>query len=308
MANAVNTSGDEVKKLDVIANNVFLNAFRTTGRAGIIVTEEEDTPIAVDAVVSSRGGSGYICTFDPIDGSSNLDACVTSGAIFGIYNPNEACKLADVDMGDADAVLDECLTSVQQSGESLAAAGYCMFSASAVFMLTVKNGVFGFTLDGQCGEFLLTHANVKIPEPGNGGQTIVSANLGNVTLWDPKLAGYLDTLYESGAAEAAGLTLDKPYSYRYIGALVGDFHRTLLYGGIWLYPPDSKAPEGKARLLYEVAPIALIAEEAGGLAVHGDKAEARVLDVVPKSTHQKFPMFVGSKPEVNRLQTYLAAE
>jgi len=301
-AGTENASGDEVKKLDVLANEVFVNTLRSTGRTGIIVTEEEEQPVAIDVV----SGGDYIATFDPIDGSSNLDAAVTSGAIFGVYHPNEQCKV-DASMDD---VLEQCLTAVQQSGEALAASGYCMFSASAVFMITVGNGVYGFTLDETCGEFILTHEKLKIPEMGQGGQAIVSCNLGNTPLWDPKLAKYVDTLYSAEGAAAAGLDLkhnkDKPYSYRYIGALVGDFHRTLLYGGIWLYPPDSKAPEGKARLLYEVAPIGMIAEQAGGMATFGDKAEKRVLDVVPKKVHQKHPMFVGSKGEVERLQKFLA--
>ena len=163
-----------------------------------------------------------------------------------------------------------------------------------MLVVTVRRGVYGFTLDRECGEFVLSHENLKIPDPG---QKLYSGNLGNIMLWAPELRAYVARL-QSG---------DKPHSYRYIGALVGDFHRTLLYGGIWLYPADTKAPSGKARLLYEVAPMSLIAEQAGGIAVCGADAQQRVLDIVPATLHQKSPLFVGSASEVRALQSHLAA-
>ena len=143
---------------------------------------------------------------------------------------------------------------------------------------------------------MLSHDDVKIPNPG---QRIYSGNLGNIDLWAPELKAYVEHLTEGGPDGG------KPWTYRYIGALVGDFHRTLLYGGIWLYPPDSNAPRGKARLLYEVAPMGWLAEQAGGLATYGPMATDRVLTVVPQTIHQKSPMFVGSKQAVIGLQTFL---
>jgi fructose-1,6-bisphosphatase I len=316
-----NASGDAQKKLDVVANDVFAAAVRDCGRSGIIVSEEEEAPIAVQESVAG----GYIACFDPIDGSSNIDAAVPTGSIFGIYTPGE-CEVGAEDAPQE--VLRKCALNVRKAGTELVAAGYCMYSSSTVLVLTLGAGVAGFTLDAAMGEFVLSHPVIRIPDPG---QRIFSGNAGNAALWAPPLRAYLDTLY---APPEGG----KPYSYRYIGALVGDFHRTLLYGGIWLvrprgrrarapcaqwalltrlgcaagllsaqYPPDAKAPAGKARLLYEVAPMALLAEQAGGLATWGATAEDRVLDVVPQSVHQRSPMFVGGASEVRRLQAFLKA-
>lgn len=292
VADSTNASGDEQKKLDLVANDVFCRCVADSGRTGIVVTEEEDTPIAVESTSEGQ----YIVCFDPIDGSSNIDACVTTGSIFAIYSSEQdSCKVDWGTDGDEE-ILEKCLTNVRKSGKELVAAGYCMYSSSTVFMLTVGDGVYGFTLDsGNTGEFILSHDNIKIPEPGAGGQKIYSGNNGNVELWAPELKEYVEHLQREG------------HSYRYIGALVGDFHRTLLYGGVWLYPPDSKAPQGKARLLYEVAPMSMIAEQAGGMSTWGPKAADRVLEVVPETVHQKSPMFVGSTGEIKRLQEFLAS-
>lgn len=291
LAGDANASGDEQKKLDIIANDVFCAAVRDSGRTSILVSEEEESAVALEAV----GGGDYIVCFDPIDGSSNIDAAVPTGSIFGIYSPGE-CKFEADD--SPETILNSCLLNTRKSGNELVSAGYCMYSSSTVLVLTVRNGVYGFTLDSTTGEFMLSHDNLKIPDPG---QKIYSGNLGNTGLWAPELREYVDVLQDP--ANNGG----KPYSYRYIGALVGDFHRTLLYGGIWLYPADTKAPNGKARLLYEVAPMSLIAEEAGGLATFGPLATSRVLDVIPQTVHQKSPLFVGSASEVRKLQAHLAA-
>ena len=212
---------------------------------------------------------------------------MTTGSIFGIYSAGE-CAIDPAD--SPEQALEKCMLNTRRSGEELVAAGYCMYSSSCVLVLTVGDGVYGFTLDREIGEFLLSHDNLRIPE----ANAMYSCNLGNTALWAPQLAEYAAELQRQN------------YTYRYIGALVGDFHRTLLYGGLWLYPPDSKAPEGKARLLYEVAPIGMLAEQAGGMATYGDRAEKRVLDAVPTSTHQKHPMFVGSPREVEKLQQFLS--
>lgn len=191
--------------------------------------------------------------------------------------------------------LDKCVIDVRRSGHDLVAAGYCMFSSSTVLVLTLRTGVWGFTLDRDIGEFVVSHPNMKIPDPG---ARIVSGNAGNVDKWQPKALGaFFRSLQDS----------HPPWSYRYVGALVADFHRTLCYGGLWLYPPDAGSPSGKARLLYEVAPMALLAEEAGGMATCGADAARRVLDVVPASPHQRSPMFVGGAGDVRALQAFLAA-
>jgi len=288
-AGGSNASGDEQKKLDVIANDVFVETLRACGRASVIVTEEEDTPIAVERA------SGYIVTFDPIDGSSNIDACVTTGSIFGVYAPG-ACEIKDTD--SAEETLANCLTNSLQSGEALVAAGYCMYSSSCVFVLTTGDGVAQYDFDENVGEFVCSKERVTIPD-GDKMQRIYSGNNGNVNLWAPELKDYVAHLQKGGSDGG------KPWTYRYIGALIGDFHRTLLYGGIWLYPPDTSAPNGKARLLYEIAPISMIAEQACGMSTRGPKANESVLDVVPKHIHEKSPMFVGSKSAVQDLQEFL---
>lgn len=285
-----NASGDEQKKLDVLANDVFVETLRASGRAATIVTEEEETPIAVE-----RSEGGYIVTFDPIDGSSNIDACVATGSIFGVYAPGE-CALEASD--SAEDALRKCVANSLQSGESLVAAGYCMYSSSAVFVLTTGDGVYQFDYDENVGDFVMSKERMKIPD-GKQMQRIYSGNNGNVDLWAPELRDYITHLQNGGSDKG------KPWSYRYIGALVGDFHRTLSYGGIWLYPPDSKAKEGKARLLYEIAPCSMIAEQAGGMSMRGKMADERVLEVVPNGIHQKSPMFIGSASAVKDLQEFL---
>jgi fructose-1,6-bisphosphatase I len=290
-AGGSNASGDEQKKLDVIANDVFVETLSACGRAGVIVTEEEDVPIAVERV----SGSGYIVTFDPIDGSSNLDACVTTGSIFGVYAPGE-CEIKETDTPEQ--TLENCLTNARQSGEALVAAGYCMYSSSCVFVLTVGDGVYQFDYDVASGEFLMTRERMQIPD-GKDMQRIYSCNNGNVNLWAPELKEFVEHLQDGGSDGG------KPWSYRYIGALVADAHRTLSYGGIWLYPGDSNAPEGKARLLYEIAPVSMLAEQAGGISMRGAKADERVLEVTPEHIHQKSPMFVGSASAVRSLQEFL---
>eukprot|EP00899_Mesostigma_viride_P006048 jgi/Mesvir1/15444/Mv06627-RA.1 len=288
MAGGVNESGDDVKKLDIISNDVFAHCLSASGRTGILVSEEQEAPVALQATAGD-----YIVCFDPIDGSSNIDAAVTTGSIFGIYTPGD-CAIGEND--SAEDVVKKCLANVRKAGNELVAAGYCMYSSSTILVLTLGKGVYGFTLDPSLGEFVLTHNNIRIPDPG---QRIYSANEGNGILWAPEMIEYIDTLKSPKDG--------KPYSLRYIGALVGDFHRTLLYGG---YGGCSthRAPEGKARLLYEVAPMAMLAEQAGGLATWGVMADQRVLDVVPTTVHQRSPMYVGSASEVRKLQAFLKAK
>ncbi|KAM0947519.1 putative fructose-bisphosphatase [Dioscorea sansibarensis] len=286
---AMNVQGEDQKKLDVVSNEVFSNCLRSSGRTGIIASEEEDVPVAVEESYSGN----YIVVFDPLDGSSNIDAAVSTGSIFGIYSPNDECL---ADLGDDANLLDQveqrCVVSVCQPGSNLLAAGYCMYSSSVIFVLTVGNGVYVFTLDPMYGEFVLTQEQVKIPKAGK----IYAFNEGNYRLWDDKLKAYIDSLKDPG-------TNGKPYSARYIGSLVGDFHRTLLYGGIYGYPRDKKSKNGKLRLLYECAPMSFIVEQAGG---KGSDGHQRILNIKPQEIHQRVPLFIGSVEEVDKLEKFLA--
>ncbi|KAI3893804.1 hypothetical protein MKW92_040294 [Papaver armeniacum] len=286
---AVNIQGEDQKKLDVISNEVFSSCLRSSGRTGIIASEEEDVPVAVEESYSGN----YIVVFDPLDGSSNIDAAVSTGSIFGIYHPNDECL---ADFGDDVSALDpekqKCIVSVCQPGTNLLAAGYCMYSSSVIFVLSVGKGVYSFTLDPMYGEFVLTQEKVQIPK----SRKIYSFNEGNYQMWDDKLKKYIDDLK---------IPDPKPYSARYIGSLVGDFHRTLLYGGIYGYPRDSMSKNGKLRLLYECAPMSYLAEQAGG---KGSDGHQRVLDIQPTEIHQRVPLYIGSVDEVDKLEKYLAAE
>eukprot|EP00894_Picocystis_sp_ML_P000806 jgi/Pico_ML_1/51323/g2377.t1 len=284
LAGETNVQGEDQKKLDVVSNDVFCNCLRASGRTGIIASEEEDTPVAVEDTYSGN----YIVVFDPLDGSSNIDAGISTGSIWGIYEPTAECRM---DANDADELVQNCIVNVCQPGSGLLGAGYCMYSSSTVLVLSIGAGVFGFTLDPQIGEFVLTHNNVKIPEEGK----IYSFNEGNYASWDKGLQDYMAEL----KAPADG---SKPYSARYIGSLVGDFHRTLLYGGIYGYPGDKRNPNGKLRLLYECAPMSFIAEQAGG---KGSTGQGPVLNVCPEQVHQRVPLFVGSKKEVEKLESFL---
>ncbi|KAI3443075.1 D-fructose-1 [Psidium guajava] len=285
---AVNVQGEDQKKLDVISNEVFSNCLKSSGRTGIIASEEEDVPVAVEESYSGN----YIVVFDPLDGSSNIDAAVSTGSIFGIYSPNDEC-LADIgDDDNLDKAEQRCVVNVCQPGSNLLASGYCMYSSSVIFVLTIGKGVYAFTLDPMYGEFLLTQENIQIPKAGK----IYSFNEGNYQLWDDKLKKYMDDLKDPGPT-------GKPYSARYIGSLVGDFHRTLLYGGIYGYPRDKKSKNGKLRLLYECAPMSFIAEQAGG---KGSDGHQRVLDIQPVEIHQRVPLYIGSVEEVEKLEKYLA--
>jgi fructose-1,6-bisphosphatase I len=286
LAGETNVQGEDQKKLDVISNEVFSNCLRQCGRTGIIASEEEDQPVAVEETFSGE----YVVVFDPLDGSSNIDAGISVGSIFGVYEPSPECRIEDMD--DPEAMMQKCVLNVCQAGNELLCAGYTLYSSSTILVLTVGKGVYGFTLDPLIGEFVLSHPDIKIPEKGK----IYSFNEGNYQSWSKEQQAYIDSLKDS--SQWGG----KPYSSRYIGSLVGDFHRTLLYGGIYGYPGDAKNPNGKLRLLYECAPMSMICEQAGGA---GSTGFQRVLDIVPTKVHERQPLFVGSKWEVEYLESVL---
>eukprot|EP01025_Chloroclados_australasicus_P027762 TRINITY_DN27479_c0_g1_i2.p2 TRINITY_DN27479_c0_g1~~TRINITY_DN27479_c0_g1_i2.p2 ORF type:complete len:278 (-),score=35.25 TRINITY_DN27479_c0_g1_i2:150-983(-) len=194
-------------------------------------------------------------------------------------------------MDDPSQMMQNCVLNVCQPGNRLLSAGYVLYSSSTMLVLTIGEGVYGFTLDPLIGEFVMSHPDIKVPEEGK----IYSFNEGNYQLWSDEVKAYIDSLKQP---EKWG---GKPYSARYIGSLVGDFHRTLLYGGIYGYPGDSKNANGKLRLLYECAPMSYIAEQAGGA---GSTGLQRVMDVEPEKVHQRVPLFVGSKKEVEYLESF----
>lgn len=277
---SVNIQGEEQKKLDVLSNEVLKNALRFSGKMGVIASEEEDEPVMVDEVYSGN----YVAVFDPLDGSSNIDAGIATGTIFGIFAQNSGCLAQDWETSIDEQALN-CLYNTMQPGANLVAAGYCMYSSSCMMVLTTGDGVNGFTLDPQIGEFVLTHADMKIPDRG----TIYSFNEANSPQWDPVLREYVEKL-KNGTGPSK-----KSFSSRYIGSLVADVHRTILYGGVFGYPSDAKNPSGKLRLLYECAPMSFLVEQAGGMATTGRE---RVMDIIPDAVHQRMPLIIGSKADV----------
>ena len=292
LAGEQNVQGEDQKKLDVISNDIFSDCLKNCGRTGTIASEEEDIPVAIDQTYSGD----YVVCFDPLDGSSNIDAGISVGSIFGIFEPNEECNLEgksivteSTDGDDLDISQQEALLHCCRPGKDLLSAGYVMYSSSTVLVLTVGDGVYGFTLDTLIGDFVLSHDNIKIPESGK----IYSFNEGNLKGWSDGLKDYMDFVKEG----------DKPYSSRYIGSLVGDFHRTMLYGGVYGYPGDVRNVNGKLRLLYECAPMSYLAEQAGG---KGSTGTGRVLDIVPDQVHQRCPLFIGSTKEVEIIEKYLS--
>eukprot|EP01117_Protostelium_nocturnum_P019458 TRINITY_DN844_c0_g1_i1.p1 TRINITY_DN844_c0_g1~~TRINITY_DN844_c0_g1_i1.p1 ORF type:complete len:343 (+),score=138.82 TRINITY_DN844_c0_g1_i1:140-1168(+) len=269
LSGTINVHGEEVKKLDLIANDAFKEALVSCEQVAVMASEEEEECVIVD----EQNAGKYILTFDPLDGSSNIDANVSVGSIFGIYSKKSEGKTGHTS---------DCL----QAGRELVASGYSIYGSAIILVLSMGVGVNGFTFDPSLGEFVLSHPDIKIPEKG----AIYSVNEGNSSYW-PK-ATYEYVQFCKSEDKATG---KKPYSARYIGSMVADVHRTLLYGGIFMYPADSKSPNGKLRYLYEVAPLSYIVEKAGGLATTGTQ---RCLDIVPDKVHLRVPVFMGSKQQV----------
>jgi len=271
LAGSSNMTGDDQKKLDVIGNDIFIAAMKSCGRVRILVSEEEDEAIAFDEHPNAR----YAVVCDPIDGSSNLDAGVSVGTIFGIFLLPEDAKGTKEDL--------------LKPGTELVASGFTMYGASAQLVLTMKGGtVNGFTMDNALGEFILTHPDMRVPRK----RAIYSVNEGNSLYWTDPIKEYVNSLKYP---EEGG----KPYSARYIGSMVADAYRTLLYGGIFAYPADKKSPKGKLRILYECAPMALVFENAGGQAI--DSNMKRMLEVVPEHIHDRSGIFMGSYDEVQKV-------
>jgi len=271
-----NVQGEIQQKLDVYANEVLLHCLSVRESIGILASEENERPLTVHY---DSPNANYAVIFDPLDGSSNIDVNVSVGTTFSILRRPEDAALADVE----DWVL--------QPGSAQIAAGYVVYGSSTILVYSVGNGVHGFTLDPSIGAYVLSHENIRMPANGRY-YSVNEAYAGSFP------AAYRRVL-ERLRTEFAG----RSYASRYIGSMVADFHRTLLKGGIFLYPPTKDHPEGKLRLMYEACPIAFIAEQAGGGATDGRQ---RILDVRPESIHQRTPLITGSAEEMNELQRLLA--
>ncbi len=277
-AGRTNVQGEAQQKLDVLANQALLYCLGVRGNVAVMASEENEEPVLVER---DRRHGKYVVVFDPLDGSSNIDVNVSVGTIFSILRrPNDPG-------GSRDPLVD-----VLQPGHQQVAAGYVVYGSSCMLVYTTGNGVHAFTLDPDIGAFVLCHERVTMPERGG----LYSVNEANS---DGFPEGYRRFLAKLRAGEAG-----PRYSSRYIGSLVADFHRTLLKGGVFLYPPTAQHPGGKLRLMYEANPIAYLAEQAGGLATDGTR---RILGITPTGLHQRTPLVVGSQTEVEMLARELAA-
>ena len=277
----VNVQGEEVKKLDEYANNQFMGVLKHGVSCAGIASEELDDFVAFDDEVSRQ--SKYVCMFDPLDGSGNIDVNVSIGTIFSIYRR--------VTPLGTNVTIEDFL----QPGRKQVAAGYIVYGSSTMLVYATHRGVNGFTLDPSIGEFCLSHPDIKCPEKGK----IYSVNHGNFFQYDEGVRKYINTC-QNKTKETGG-----PYTQRYIGSMVADVHRNLIKGGIFMYPGTTDKPTGKLRLLYECNPFAFITEVAGGVATDGKQA---ILDVTPIQLHQRTPLFIGSKQMMAELEGYLKKE
>ena len=271
----VNVHGEEVQKLDEFANSTFLNILSKSGTVCAITSEEMADPV----IIPKENTGKYIFMMDPLDGSSNIDVNVSIGTIFSIYRKKSA----------GDSVTDEDLL---QKGEDQVAGGYIIYGSSTMFIYSSGSGVHGFTLDPALGEFFLSHPDLKIPTHGN----TYSVNEGNVCFWENRQVNLVNYFKEVDEKT------NRPYRGRYIGSMVSDFHRTLLKGGIFMYPIDKKNPKGKLRFAFEAGPMAFIVENAGGRASTGKE---RILDIIPSDIHQCVPLYIGSRFDVETAEGFL---
>ena len=268
-AGYVNIQGEVVQKLDEFANTTITTIMEHGGHLAGMASEETETIIKIPEKYP-RGK--YLLLFDPLDGSSNIDVNISVGTIFSILRCRDPEKVSVEDF--------------LRPGVEQVCSGYVLYGSSTMLVYTAGHGVHGFTLDPEVGEFLLSHKDIKIPDRGK----IYSTNEGNTRYWYPGTREYIRRLKEDR---------EKPYSARYVGSLVADFHRNLLKGGIFLYPADKKSKSGKLRLLYEVNPLAFVVEQAGGRASTG---EERVMEIVPEDLHQRVPVIIGSRLDVEEAE------
>ncbi len=276
-AGATNVQGEVQQKLDVYANEALLHCLGVRDTVAILVSEENEEPVAFDRAPET---GKYIVIFDPLDGSSNIDVNVSVGTIFSIFlRPEKASSVRHA--------------AALQKGAQQVAAGYVVYGSSTMFVYTAGRGVFGFTLDPNIGAFVLSHDKMRMPDQGQ----YYSVNEANAPNFPAPYQSYLGQLRDG--------SLGRTYSSRYIGSLVADFHRTLLKGGVFLYPPTKSHSSGKLRLLYEANPLAFLAEQAGGLATDGSR---RILDIQPEGIHQRTPLVIGSRVEMEAFDRVMRSE
>lgn len=277
-AGTINVQGEDVKKLDIYANNQFMGVLQHGISCAGIGSEELDDFVVFDDEVSNQ--SKYVVMFDPLDGSGNIDVNVSIGTIFSVYRRvserGKPCIKADF----------------LQPGNRQVAAGYVIYGSSTMFVYATRRGVNGFTLDPSIGEFCLSHPDIKCPPTGK----FYSVNHGNFFQYDEGVRKYID------ACQRKTKNTGGPYTQRYIGSMVADVHRNLIKGGIFMYPGTIDKPKGKLRLLYESNPFAFILEVAGGRATDGKQ---RILDIQPTELHQRTPLFIGSREMMDELESYL---
>ena len=274
LAGSANVQGEQQKPLDILANEIFINSLKFCNKIAALASEEEEGIYIIDNPDSAK----YIIAFDPLDGSSNIDVNVSIGSIFAIWKRPDVSKPVSTE-------------DFLRNGEDIEVAGYCIYGSSTQLVIATKDGkVDCFTLDNSIGDFILTHPNLRIPNKGN----IYSINEGNAYFWEPAVRGYVESLKNPDNGT--------PYSARYVGSMVSDVHRTILYGGIFLYPADKKSPSGKLRGLYEVFPMSFIVEKAGGKATDGKQ---RTLELRVENIHQRFPCILGSAQDVDAFLDYI---
>ena len=278
-AGAVNVSGDLQQKLDLFANETVRQSVQFTGRVCVTASEEDQAPVPVPP---GKPSGKYVVLYDPLDGSANIDVNVSIGTIFSIHKR--------VTKRSGTAGLADCL----QVGKKQVAAGYILYGSSTMLVYTTGQGVHGFTLDPTIGEFLLSHPNITTPPVGR----YYSVNESNWNRWTPSVQRVVGA-FKNGEGAV------QPKNARYIGSLVADFHRNLISGGIFLYPAATNYPQGKLRLLYEAAPLALVVEQAGGRATDGCRS---ILDIVPEDLHQHTPLVIGSRDDVGFAARIIGAE
>lgn len=274
---STNVHGETQQKLDVFANETLFKAMIHGGQLCGMGSEESDT---IMKIPEDYPKGKYLVLFDPLDGSSNIEANVSIGTIFSI--------LKRVTPGNGSAKIDDFL----QPGYKQICAGYVVYGSSTMMIYTTGAGVHGFTLDPSYGEFVLSYPNIQIPKKGK----IYSVNESNYMYWEEGVRNYIDYLKEEDKAT------HRPYKLRYIGSMVADLHRTLLYGGIFMYPGDKKAPRGKLRLMYEANPMAFVVEQAGGKASDGRQ---RIMEIQPKELHERTPLFIGSEEDVTIAEEFI---
>lgn len=269
-----NVQGETQKKLDVLSDEILIQTLRSGNLVAGIASEENDEPIT-----NPKGGS-FLCLFDPLDGSSNIDVNVSVGTIFAIYEANQERSPE--------------LTDYLQAGRKQIAAGYAIYGPATMLVFSLGKGTHGFTFDAGSGEFILTHPKIQIP----ADTSEFAINTSNERFWEPPVGRYINEC-KKGKTDVRG----RDFNMRWIASMVADVHRILMRGGIFMYPKDNKDPSkpGRLRLMYEANPMSFVVEQAGGL---GSTGRQRILDIKPESIHQRIPVVLGSKNEVERVEQY----